>query len=204
MKRVVVTGMGVISPVGNSVKEFWTSLCGGKCGIDFITRFDTTDFKVKIAAEVKNFDPLAYGMDKSDVRRSDIYTQYALAAAYQAVCDSGISETLECERFGVYVGSGIGGMTTFVQETEKLLSIGPKKVSPFFVPMMIGNIAAGSIAIKYHAEGPCLPVVTACATSTHAIGEAYRAIKHGYADAIIAGGAEATITPLAIAGFTNF
>ncbi|OQB25117.1 MAG: 3-oxoacyl-(acyl-carrier-protein) synthase 2 [Firmicutes bacterium ADurb.Bin182] len=202
MRRVVVTGLGVISPVGNSVNEFWTGLISGRCGIDFITKFNTEEFKVKIAAEVKDFDPLKYGMEKSDVRRTDLYSQYALAAAYQAVQDSGLAG-IEPERLGVYVGSGIGGMITFVQETEKLMTSGPKRISPFFIPMMIGNIASGNIAIKYKAQGPCLPVVTACATSTHAIGEAYRAIAHGYADAIIAGGAEATITPLAIAGFTN-
>ncbi len=202
MRRVVVTGLGVISPVGNTVSEFWDSLIGGRCGIDFITKFDTTDFKVKIAAEVKNFDPRCC-MDKSAVRKTDLFAQYAVAAASQAMDDSGISGTLEPERIGVYVGSGTGGMNTFVTECEKFLAGGPKKVSPFFVPMMISNMAAGNIAIQFNAQGPCLPVVTACATSTHAIGEAFRAIKHGYADAIIAGGAEATINPLSIAGFTN-
>ena len=201
MKRVVITGLGVISPVGNSLDSFWSSLLAGKCGIDFITRFDTAEYKVKIAAEVKGFDPALY-MDKSEVRRSDLYAQYAVAAAAQAMKDSNLSG-IDPERLGVYVGSGIGGMLTFVNETEKLLTKGPSRVSPFFIPMMIGNIAAGSIAIKFNAQGPCLPVVTACATSSHAIGEAFRAIKFGFADAIIAGGAEATITPLAVAGFTN-
>lgn len=202
MRRVVVTGMGVISPVGNTVADFWNSLIAGKCGIDFITKFDTTDFKVKIAAEVKNFDPRCY-MDKNEVRKTDLFAQYAIAAASQAMADSGINGTLEPERIGVYVGSGTGGMNTFVTECEKFLAGGPKKVSPFFVPMMISNMAAGNIAIQFNAQGPCLPVVTACATATHAIGEAFRAIKHGYADAIISGGAEAAITPLSIAGFTN-
>jgi len=202
MNRVVITGLGVISPLGNTVSEFWNHLIEGKCGIDFITKFDTTDFKVKIAAEVKDFDPRDC-MDKSEVRKTDLFAQYAVAAATQAMNDSGISGTVEPERLGVYVGSGTGGMNTFVTECEKFLAGGAKKVSPFFVPMMISNMASGNIAIKFDAQGPCLPVVTACATSTHAVGEAFRAIKHGYADAIIAGGTEATINPLSIAGFTN-
>lgn len=202
MKRVVVTGLGVVSPVGNDVESFWTALTAGKCGIDFIQSFDTTDYKVKIAAEVKNFDPLQY-MEKGEVRKSDRYTQFAVAAASQAVADSGIEGKIAPERFGVYIGSGIGGMQTFIAECKKLDEKGPKRVSPFFVPMMIGNMATGTVAIKFQAKGPSLPIVTACATSSNAIGEAYRAIKYGYADAIIAGGAEAAITPLSIAGFTN-
>lgn len=202
MNRVVVTGLGTITPVGNDVETFWKSLTDGKCGIDFITRFDTEDYKVKVAAEVKDFDPLQY-IPKSEARKMDLFCQYALAAAEQAVQDSGIVGTLEPEKLGVYVGSGIGGMETFVTQTEKLLTNGPKRISPHFVPMMISNMAAGDIAIKYNAQGPSLPVVTACATSTNAIGEAYRAIKHGYAQAVIAGGTEATINPLAVAGFTN-
>ena len=202
MNRVVVTGLGTITPVGNDVETFWKSLTDGKCGIDFITRFDTEDYKVKVAAEVKDFDPLQY-IPKSEARKMDLFCQYALAAAEQAVQDSGIVGTLEPEKLGVYVGSGIGGMETFVTQTEKLLTNGPKRISPHFIPMMISNMAAGDIAIKYNAQGPSLPVVTACATSTNAIGEAYRAIKHGYAQAVIAGGTEATINPLAVAGFTN-
>ena len=202
MNRVVVTGLGTITPVGNDVETFWKSLTDGKCGIDFITRFDTEDYKVKVAAEVKDFDPLQY-IPKSEARKMDLFCQYALAAAEQAVQDSGIVGTLEPEKLGVYVGSGIGGMETFVAQTEKLLTNGPKRISPHFIPMMISNMAAGDIAIKYNAQGPSLPVVTACATSTNAIGEAYRAIKHGYAQAVIAGGTEATINPLAVAGFTN-
>lgn len=201
MKRVVITGMGVISPVGNELNTFWDSLIAGKCGIGFITKFDTTDYKVKIAAEVKDFDALLY-MDKNEKRRTDLYAQYAMASAAQAVEDSGLSD-INPERLGVYFGSGIGGINTFVAECEKLFTNGPRKVSPLFVPMMIANIAAGNIAIRFGAQGPCLPVVTACATSSHAIGEAFRAIKYGVADAIIAGGAEAAIIPLAIAGFTN-
>ena len=202
MKRVVVTGMGVVSPVGNDVESFWAALTAGKCGIDFIQSFDTADFKVKIAAEVKEFDPLAY-MEKGEVRKADRYTQFAVAAASQAVADSGIHGNVAPERFGVYIGSGIGGMQTFISECRKLDEKGPKRVSPFFVPMMIGNMATGTVAIKFQAKGPSLPIVTACATSSNAIGEAYRAIKFGYADAIIAGGAEAAINPLSIAGFTN-
>lgn len=204
MKRVAITGLGVITPVGNDVNTFWENLTAGVCGIGPITKFPTDDLKVKIAAEVKDFEPAAFGMDVPTARKLDLYTQYALAAAKQAVEDSGIAESgLAPERFGVYVGSGIGGMNTFVNETQKLMQRGPSRVSPFFIPMMIGNIAAGNIAIQYGAQGPCLPVVTACATSTHAVGEAYRAIAGGYADAIIAGGSEATINPLAVAGFTN-
>ncbi len=203
MKRVVITGLGIISPIGSDAKSFSAALMEGKNGIGPITRFDTTDFKVKIAAEVKDFSPQDYGIDGPTSRRMDLYTQFAMAAAKQAVEDSAIVGTVENERFGVYVGSGIGGIATFVSEVGKLTTRGPSRVSPFFIPMMIGNIAAGTIAIEYKAEGPCLPITTACASGTHSIGEAFRAIKHGYADAIIAGGAEASITPVAVAGFTN-
>ena len=203
MKRVVITGAGVISPVGNDVGAFFDSLVAGKCGIGPITRFDTADYKAKVAAEVKDFDPVAAGIDRAQSKRMDMFAQYALAAAIQAVADSGIQGTVAPERLGVYVGSGIGGMQTFVAETEKLLNRGPGRVSPFFIPMMIGNMGTGNIAIHFNAQGPCLPVVTACATSSHAIGEAFRAIQYGAADAIIAGGAEATIIPLAVAGFTS-
>ncbi len=201
--RVVITGAGVISPVGSGAEAFFQSLTEGVCGIGPITRFDTEGYKVKVAAEVKGFDPEAAGIDRAQAKRTDLFAQYAMAAAIQAVANSGIEGTVAPERLGVYVGSGIGGMQTFVQETEKLLNRGPGRVSPFFVPMMIGNMAAGNIAIRFNAQGPCLPVVTACATSSHAIGEAFHAIKYGLADAIIAGGAEATIIPLAVAGFSN-
>lgn len=202
MKRVVVTGMGVVSPVGNDVPSFWRNISQGVCGIGLITRFDTTDFKVKIAAEVKDFDPAQY-MERNEARRMDPFTQYAVAAAQQAMNDSGLQGHVAAERLGVYIGSGVGGMLTMTGECEKLLDGGPRKVSALFIPMMIANIAAGSVAIRFNAQGPCLPVVTACATSSNAIGEAYRAIRHGYADAILAGGAEACILPLAMAGFTN-
>jgi len=203
VNRVVITGMGVISPVGNDIASFGESLFAGKSGIGFITRFDASEFKTKVAAEVKGFQPEAFGIDKGEARRMDLFAQYAMAAAGQAVDQSGILGQVAPERLGVYVGSGIGGMHTFIQETEKCLNRGPGRVSPLYIPMMIGNIASGNIAIRFGAQGPSLPVVTACATSTNAIGEAYRAIKHGYADAIIAGGSEATIEPLGVAGFIN-
>jgi 3-oxoacyl-[acyl-carrier-protein] synthase II len=194
--------MGIISPIGNSIKDFLYSLKKGKCGIDYITSFDTSDLKVKIAAQVKDFNIEAY-MTKNEARRMDLYTRYALSAAIQAVDDSGITDNIHSERLGVYIGSGIGGMDTFVEQTANYLNGGSKRVSPFFIPMMIGNIAAGTVAIKFNARGPCLPIVTACATSSHTIGEAFRAIKFGFADAIIAGGSEAAVNPVSIAGFTN-
>jgi len=203
-KRVVITGLGVVSPVGNDVETFWNNIKEGKCGIDFITRFDVSEAKVKIAAEIKDFDPTQY-IDKKECKRLDLYSQYAMVAAIQAMRDSGLEEDgkMDKDRLGVYVGSGIGGMNTFYAETEKMITMGPKRVSSLFIPMMIANMATGNVAIKYGAKGPTLPVVTACATSTHAIGEAFRNIKHGYSDVIIAGGSEASICPLAMAGFTN-
>ena len=203
--RVVITGMGVVCPVGNNLSEFWQNLVDGYCGIDYIKGFDEYDLPIKVAGQVKNFDPEANGMTRNDVRRSDLYCQFALAAAHQAMQDSGLvsGENVAPERLGTYIGAGIGGMNTFVNETGKLMNEGVGRISPLFVPMMIGNIASGNVAIKYNAQGVCLPVVTACATGTHAAGEAYRAIKHGYADAIIAGGAEASVHPLAIGGFAN-
>lgn len=202
MNRVVVTGMGVVSPVGNNINEFWENLKNGVCGIDYIDRFDTSDLKVKIAGLVKNFEPTEF-IPKSELRRLDLYSQYALCAAGQAMLDSGIEGKVDSKRIGVYFGSGIGGMGTFITEAEKLFTRGASRISPLFIPMMISNIAAGNIAIKYQAKGPSLAVVTACATSTNSIGEAFRAIKFGYADAMIAGGSEATVNPLAIGGFAN-
>lgn len=202
MRRVVVTGMGAISPVGNDIPTLWNSIQNGVCGIDYITHFDTADFKVRVAAEVKDFDPLRY-LEKPEIRRTDLFAQYAIAAATQAMQDSGLEGTVFPERLGVYVGSGIGGLHTLEAENQKLMEKGPKRISPFFVPMMIVNIAAGSIAMRFQAQGPCLPTVTACATSTNAIGEAFHAIRHGYADAIITGGTEAAITPLAFGGFIS-
>lgn len=202
LRRVVVTGLGAITPVGNTVEEMWANLKAGVHGIAPITLFDTTDYKTKIGAEVKNFDPRAY-MDKTDVLRSDAYAQYGVAAACQAVEESGVIGTLPPERVAVYFGSGIGGIRTFHEEHNKLLARGPKRISPYFIPMLIGNMAAGMIAIRFNCRGAALPVVTACATGTNAIGEAMRAIRHGYADAVITGGSEAAISECGVAGFVN-
>ena len=202
MKRVAVTGLGVISPVGNDVPTFWNALCSGTCGIGPITKFDATDYPVKLAAEVRDFDPRQY-MEKLDILHSDVYTHFAMAAACQAVADSGIAGTLDAERVGVYIGSGIGGIATFMTEHSKLLNRGPRRVSPYFIPMMIPNMASSMIAMRYHFHGPAMPMVTACASGTNAIGEALRLIRHGYADAMVAGGAEATVNALAAAGFSN-
>lgn len=204
MSRVVITGMGIVSPIGNNIDEFWTGLINGKNGIAEIQHFDTSDLKVKIAAEVKNFTATDY-MEKSEARKADRYTQFGVAAAVQAMNDSELKagENIESERLGVYFGSGIGGIETFCDEHTKLMEKGPNRVSPYFIPSMIANMCAGTIAIKYQAKGPCIPIVTACASSNNTIGEAFHAIKHGYADAIIAGGSEAAITPISIAGFSN-
>lgn len=206
-RRVVVTGTGVITPVGNDVNTYWQNLLDGVCGIDFIKSIPTEDLPVKIAGEVKDFNPADYDIETPFARKQDKFSIYAVAAAWQAMRQSGLSSVkggnIDPFRLGVYVGSGIGGFATQVREMEKILNEGPKWVSPLFIPTMIANIAAGNIAIRNNACGPCLPVSTACSTSTHAIGEAYRAIRHGYADAIIAGGTEAVILPLGIAGFAN-
>lgn len=202
MRRVVITGMGAVTPIGNDVKSFWESLKAGRCGIGPITKFDASDYKVHVAAEVKDFDPLQY-MDKADLRKYDVFCQYALAAAAQAVEESGIVGTLPPERIGTYFGSGIGGIGTFEEQHQALLEKGPRRVSPFFIPALIINMAGGLIAIKYDFQGASLPSVTACATGNNAIGEAYRAIKHGYLDAVLAGGAEAAIVPVGVAGFSN-
>jgi len=202
MKRVVVTGLGCVTPVGNNVNDFWDSIIHGRHGFANITRFDTSNMRVHIAAEVKNFDITEY-MDKDEAKRMDLYAQYAVAAATQAVEESGIVGSVESERLGVYIGSGIGGISTFITGANALFTKGPQRISPYFIPMLIGNMGSSLVAIKYNAQGPNLPVVTACATGTHAIGEAFRAIKHGYADAIVAGGAEASINPLGVGGFIN-
>lgn len=206
-RRVAVTGTGIISPVGNNTETFWKNLLDGVCGIDFIQSIPTDGLPVKIAGEVRDFNPSDYDIEAPFARKQDKFTLFAVAAAWQAMQEAGLNAAedgnIDPFRLGVYVGSGIGGFTTQVRETEKILKEGAKWVSPLFIPTMISNIAAGNIAIRHNACGPCLPVVTACATSTHAIGEAYRAIKHGYADAVIAGGSEAAIIPLGIAGFAN-
>lgn len=202
LRRVVVTGLGVISPVGNDVDTCWHSLINGIHGIGPITYFDTTNYKAKLAAQVKDFDPKLY-MEKSEALRSDLYAQYAMGAAVQAVEESGVIGTLPPDRVAVYFGSGIGGMRTFSAEHDKLRGRGPHRVSPFCVPMMIANMAAGMIAIRYNCQGAAMPAVTACASGSNAIGEALRAIRHGYADAVIAGGGEAPITEIGVAGFIN-
>ena len=204
-KRVAVCGMGVISPVGNTVPEFWDSLVNGRNGISLIKDMDLQDLPVKVSADVKGFSPADYGIEAPLARKQDLFTLYALAASIQAVSQSGLKsgENINASRFGVYVGSGIGGFTTIYREIEKMVKDGPKWVAPTFVPTMIPNMAAGHIAIRHGACGPCLPITTACATSTNTIGEAYRAIRHGYADAIIAGGTEAARIPIGIAGFCN-
>lgn len=196
-RRVVVTGLGAITPLGNNVKTFWDNLVAGKCGIGPITHFDTTDFKVKLAAEVRDFDPRQY-MDKMDAQHADLYAQFAMGAACQAMEDSGVEGTVEPERMGVYVGTGIGGIGTFMEEHTKLLEKGPRRISPHFIPMMIANMAPGIIAIRFHCKNAALPAVTACASGSNAIGEALRAIRHGYADVMIAGGSEATVNEIAL------
>jgi len=202
MKKVVVTGLGCISPVGNDVETMWGNLVAGKHGFAEITKFDASGLKVRIAGEVKDFNPEEY-MEKSDVRKTDIYAQYGIAAAVQAVEESGIAGNVQPNRLGVYIGSGIGGISTFITETEKMLTKGPQRISPFFIPMMIANMASALVAMRYGAMGPNLPTVSACASATNAIGEAFRAIKYGHADAIIAGGADACVNPLAMGGFIN-
>lgn len=200
MNRVVVTGMGAVTPVGNDVNTFWNSLINAKNGIDFITHFDISDFKYKLAAEVKDFNPLIY-IEKSIARRVDLFTLYALYSAEEAMQDSKLAGNIDSQRLGVYFGSGTGGFNTFCEEHINYIEKGARRVSPQFISKMISNIAAGNLAIKYNAKADCISVTTACATGTSAIGEAFRAIKHGYADAAICGGSEAAITPLAIAGF---
>ena len=204
-RRVVITGMGVISPIGNDVKTFWENLKAGKCGISRLEGFEEYNLPIHVAGRVKDFDPLNYGLSVAEKRRNDLYSQYAMAASTEAMASSGLvsKENIEAERFGVYVGSGIGGINTFVTQTRILIDEGADRISPLFIPMMIPNIAGGNIAIKYKAQGPCLTHVSACATGTNSIGEAYLAIKYGRADAILTGGSEAAVTPLAIGGFAN-
>ena len=202
-RRCVITGMGAITPLGNDTASFWDGLKNGKNGIGYITKFDTTDYKVKIAGEVKDFNAELY-ISKKETKRNDLYSIYAVAAATQAVEESGLNlEEIDHDRFGVIIGSGIGGLQTIQEQVTKLCEKGPSKVSPLFIPMAIGNMAAGNVAIKFGAKGICENIVTACATGTNCIGEAFRAIKHGYNDVILAGGTEASITGIGVAGFTN-
>lgn len=200
MKRVVVTGIGAVTPVGNSVPAFWDALKNGKNGIGFITRFDAGESKYRLAAEVKDFDPTIY-MDKLSAKKTDRFVRFAMAAAGEAMADSGLEGNITKEELAVYFGSGIGGFETFTEGQNTLMAKGERRISPLTIPKMINNIAAGNIAIRYQAQNACVAVSTACATGTTAIGEAYRAILHGYATAAICGGSEAAIVPLAVAGF---
>ncbi|TPW18137.1 MAG: 3-oxoacyl-acyl-carrier-protein synthase II [bacterium] len=196
-----MTGLGVVSPVGNDVESFWASLIAGRSGITQVTRFDASDFRTRIAAEVKDFDALAY-MDRKEIRRTDLYVQYAIAASAQALGDSGLNLASEdATRIGVIIGTGIGGIATFEEQTELMLAKGPSRVSPFFIPMMIANMASGQVSIQFGLKGPNTTTVSACASGAHAIGEAFQAIKSDQADIMVTGGSEATITKMAMAGF---
>ena len=208
-RRVVVTGMGVVSPVGNDVPTFWDNLKKGVCGIDFITEFPTEDLPVRIGGKLKNFEPESYGIDKPFIRKQDPFAIYGMAAAMQAMNDAGLcaeeeGRNIDPFRLGVYVGSGIGGFEAVEREARKLHEEDHGKwISPLFIPIMIPNIAGGQIAIRFNAKGPCINVVTACATSTNSLGEAYRAIKDGYADALIAGGTDNCTIPFGLVSFAN-
>lgn len=203
MERVVITGMGAVTPIGNDVASFWEGLKTGTNGIGPISHFDTTDFKAKLAAEVKDFDPTLY-MDKREAKRMDHYCHFAVAAAKQAFAQSGLTEgNFDPYRSGVFFGSGVGGLKVFEDELPKMLEKGPSRVSPLCIPEMIANMGAAHISMALGFKGESICPVTACATGNHAIGEAYRAIKHGYQDVMIAGGAEASIIPIATAGFQN-
>ena len=202
-RRVVITGLGAITPIGNNIEEFWKNIKEGKCGIDEITYFDTTNYKVKLAAEVKGYNPEDY-FDRRSAKRMDKFSQYALVAAREAWKDSGLDQEKEnMERVGVIVGSGIGGLETMQSDIANLIKKGPDRVSPMFIPMCICNMAAGNVAIDLGIKGESISMVTACATGTHCIGESFRMIKNGYQDIVLAGGTEASITPVGIAGFTN-
>ena len=202
-RRVVITGLGALTPIGNNTNEFWNGIKEGKCGIDQITKFDTTNFKVKLAAEVKGYNPEDY-FDRREAKRLDKFSQYAMVASREAWKDSGLDkETEKMERVGIIIGSGIGGIETIEAENEKCIMKGPDRVSPMYIPMGILNMATGNVAIDIGAKGESMAMVTACASGTHCIGESFRMIKHGYQDVVLAGGTEAGITPLGIAGFTN-
>lgn len=203
MKRVVVTGIGAVTPIGNDAATFWQNIKAGVCGIGPVTHFDVTDFKTKIAGEIKDFDITKY-VEKKEARKMDLFTQYAIAAADEAFHDAGIDMSKEDEwRVGVITGSGIGGISTFEDQHSNLINKGPGRVSPFFIPMMIGNIAASYIAIRFNAKGVNENIVTACASGTNALGEAMRHIQYGDSDIILAGGCEATVSPTAFAGFCS-
>ncbi len=202
-RRVVITGLGAVTPIGNNTNDFWEGIKEGKCGIDEITRFDITNFKVKLAAELKDFNAEEY-FDRREAKRLDRFSQYAIVASREAWKDSGLDkETENMERVGIIIGSGIGGIGTTEEEHEKYMTKGPDRVSPMYIPMGIPNMATGNVAIDIGAKGESISMVTACASGTHSIGESFRMIKHGYQDVVLAGGTEAGITPLGIAGFTN-
>lgn len=207
-RRVVITGMGVISPIGNNISDFSEALFAGRCGISRLELGEDTDAEgiaVKVAGQVSGFNPADFGLTSQEIRKSDRYSHFAVAASLQALKSSGliVGESISQEMLGVYMGSGIGGLDTFVRQTKNMTENGGGRVSPMFIPMMIGNIAGANIAIKVGAQGPCLATVSACATGTNAIGEAFYAIQRGDADAIIAGGSESAINPIAIGGFQN-
>jgi 3-oxoacyl-[acyl-carrier-protein] synthase II len=200
-RRVVITGIGLVTPVGNNVENTWTALLNGQSGIGQITLFDTTEYVTKIAGEVKNFDPAEH-FEHKEIKKLDRFTQFALVAAEEAVIKSGLDfENENRDRIGVIVGSGIGGMFSFEEEHEKLITKGPKRVSPFFIPQMISDIAAGHISMKWNLKGPNYATVSACATAAHSVGASFRAIQYGDADMMVCGGAEATICPMGISGF---
>lgn len=205
MNKVVITGLGCITPLGNNIDTLWEGLMAGRCGIDTIKAPHSADLPIHVAGEVKDFNPEEFGIDKGTARRNDMYSLYALAAAHQAMTDSGLQVGTDVDpmRFGCCIGSGIGGIHTFDTEHTKLMEEGVRRVSPHFIPMMIANIASANVAIKYNAQGPNMPIVTACATGTHSVGEAYRLIREGRADAVITGGTESAICDIALAGFNN-
>ena len=202
-KRCVITGLGAVTPLGNTVDSFWDGIKNGVCGIDYIKKFDISEFKVKIAAEVKDFNPELY-MSKKDVKRNDLFAIYGMAAGVQAFEDSGIDmEKEDADRVGVIVGSGVGGLMKMDEQVRRMDAKGPSRVSQMFIPMTIGNMVAGNIAIRIGAKGVCEDIVTACATGNNCIGTAFRNIKHGYLDVCVAGGAEGSICEVGVAGFTN-
>ena len=205
MNKVYITGVGCITPLGNNVETLWNNVINGVCGIGYITKLDRETLPIKIAAEVKDFKPEDFGIDKTMIRHNDTFALYALAAAAQAMQDSGlrVGEDVDPTRFGTAIGSGIGGIQTFEREHANKLQNGLRRISPLFIPEMISNIAGGNVAITYNAQGPNIPVVTACATGTHSVGEAYRLIHEGRADAVITGGTEAAICEMAVGGFNN-
>lgn len=201
-RRVVVTGLGAVTPIGNNVDDFWTSVKVGKIGFDHITKFDTTDYKCHIAAELKDFNPQDY-MDRKAAKRMEPFSQYAVAAAKQAIDDSGLDiEKEDPYMVGCAIGSGIGSLQAMERETQKLYEKGPNRVNPLLVPLMICNMAAGNVSIQFGLKGKSINDVTACATGTNTIGEAYRSIQYGEADVMVAGGTEGSVCPIGIAGFT--